>query len=208
MEDVLDTYQLPYDAEIPMICIDESSKQLLEEVREPIAASPGTPARHDDTYKRCGTGNIFMCVEPLTGRVITKVTEHRTAIDFAQFLAEVSEEQFPEAKKFRLVTDNLNTHSLACLYEAFAPERARELAKKFEIHHTPKHGSWLDVAEIELSVLARQCLDRRIGSLAELRKEVRAWTDDHNKGGHKVSWHFTAKDARIKLKRLYPSVIA
>jgi hypothetical protein len=204
MEDVLEVYQRPYDPKRPQVCIDETSKQLLEHTRIPIPPSPGTPAREDDEYKRCGTANIFLCVEPLTGRTVVTATEHRAKIDFAHFIRDLCDGPYSNAEKLVVVMDNLNTHSLASLYEAFPPAEARRLVEKLEVHHTPKHGSWLDIAEIQLSVLARQCLGQRIGSLNELRKILESWSTRHHAESHSISWRFTADDARIKLRRLYP----
>lgn len=205
MEDVLEVYRRPYDPKRPQICIDETSKQLLEHTRKPIPASPGTLAREDDEYKRCGTANIFLCVEPLTGRVVVTATNHRTKIDFAHFIRDLCDGPYRNAEKLIVVMDNLNTHSLASLYEAFPPAEARRLVEKLEIHHTPKHGSWLDIAEIQLSVLARQCLHQRIGSLIELKRILNSWVVRHNAESHAISWRFTSEDARIKLRRLYPT---
>jgi hypothetical protein len=204
MEDVLEVYRRPYDPKRPQVCIDETSKQLLEHTRIPIPASPGTPARVDDEYKRCGTANIFLCVEPVTGDTVVKATEHRAKIDFAHFIRDLCDGPYRDADKLVVVMDNLNTHSIASLYEAFPPAEARRLAEKLEIHHTPKHGSWLDIAEIELSVLARQCLRQRIGSLAELKEILAAWEERHNAEIHTISWRFKTEDARIKLRKLYP----
>jgi len=205
MEDVLDVYHRPYDEKRPMVCLDEASKQLIGEVAEPIPAAPGRPERVDYEYTRNGTANLFMISEPLAGWRHVEVTERRTAVDFAEVVRALVEEVYPEAEKVVLVMDNLNTHKVASLYEAFEPERARRIAEKLEIHHTPVHGSWLNMAEIELSVLARQCLDRRIESAEELRREVRAWEKDRNESGVEVRWQFTTADARIKLRRLYPT---
>jgi hypothetical protein len=204
MEDVLEVYRRPYAPKHPQVCIDETSKQLLEHTRTPIPASSGMPARVDDEYKRCGTANIFLCVEPLTGKTIIKATERRAKIDFAHFVRDLCDGPFHEAEKLVVVMDNLNTHSVASLYEAFPPAEARRLAEKLEIHHTPKHGSWLDIAEIGLSVLARQCLHQRIASLADLKKILKDWEEQHNAEPHAVSWQFKTEDARIKLRRLYP----
>ena len=204
MEDVLDVYQRPYDPARPQVCLDETSKQLLEHTRVPIAASSGKLARVDDEYKRCGTANIFAAVEPITGRGLVEVTERRTAVDMAHFLRRISEEEYPKATAIVLVMDNLNTHGLPCLYEAFDPAEARRLARRFEIHHTPKHGSWLNVAETFLSMMSRECLDQRIGSFAELQAATAAWQASRKSG--KVVWRFTTADARIKLRRLYPSI--
>jgi len=204
MEDVLDVYHRPYDPTRPQVCLDETSKQLVEHTRVPIAASRGRPARVDDEYKRCGTANIFAAVEPLTGRALVQATEHRTAIDMAHFLRRLSDEAYREATAIVLVMDNLNIHDLSCLYEAFEPAEARRLVERFEVHHTPKHGSWLDVAEIFLSIMSKQCLDRRIGTLRQLRSVLAAWQASRTSG--KVTWRFTTADARIKLRRLYPSI--
>jgi len=204
MEDVLDVYHRPYDAARPQVCLDETSKQLLEHTRTPIAAKPGTPARVDEEYKRCGTANIFAALEPITGRSIIQVTEHRGAIDVAYFLRRLSDEEFPKADKIVLVMDNLNVHAVSSLYQAFEPAEARRLAQRFEIHYTPKHGSWLNVAEIFLSVLSRQCLDQRVSTITQLRSAINAWQSVQ--AATKVHWRFTTADARIRLRRLYPSI--
>ena len=206
MEDVLDVYHRPYDESRPLVCLDEASKQLVGEVIEPIPAEPGRPERYDYEYVRNGTANLFMISEPLLGWRAVKVTERRAAVDFAEVLRWLAEEIHPDAERIVLVMDNLNTHKLASLYEASEPERARRIAEKLEIHHTPKHGSWLNVAEIELSVLARQCLDRRIETREELEREVAAWEEPRNERGVEVRWQFTTADARIKLRRLYPAL--
>ena len=204
MEDVLEVYHRPYDPARPQVCLDETSKQFLEHVRVPIRARPGSVARVDDEYERCGTANIFAVVEPLTGWCLVQATEHRTNIDMAHFLRRISDEAFPNAIAIVLVMDNLSIHTLSCLYEAFAPAEARRLTQRFEIHYTPKHGSWLNVAEILLSSMARQCLDQRIGSATELQAILAAWRSARTTG--KVKWRFSAADARIKLRRLYPSI--
>ena len=206
MEDVLEVYKREQDAERPVVCVDESSKQLIGETRTPIPAAPGQPERIDYEYERHGTANLFMVFEPLAGWRWVKVTDRRTAVDFAEVLRELSDVCYPDAKKIVLVMDNLNTHKLASLYEAFAPDEARRLAERFEIHYTPKHGSWLDMAETELSVLARQCLNRRIDNMDHLTREFQAWEKRRNEAESTVDWRFTTKDARIKLKRLYPSI--
>ncbi len=206
MEDVLEVYKRPQDPERPVVCLDETSKQLIGETRTPIPAVPGQPERIDYEYERHGTANLFMTFEPLAGWRWVKVTERRTAVDFAEVLRELSDVHYPDAKKIVLVMDNLNTHKPASLYEAFAPAEARRLAERFEIHYTPKHGSWLDMAETELSVLARQCLNRRIGNMDHLKREIQAWQKRRNQAESTVDWRFTTKDARIKLKRLYPSI--
>jgi hypothetical protein len=204
MEDVLEVYHRPYDPKRPLVALDEASKQLVGEVVQPLPAEPGQPERFDYEYVRHGTANLFMVSEPLLGWRHVEVTERRTAKDFAAVLRWLVEEVHPDAEKVVLVLDNLNTHKAASLYEAFPPEQARRIAARLEIHHTPKHGSWLNVAEIELSVLTRQCLDRRLGSAEELRSGVGAWAAERNERGVEVRWRFTTADARIKLRRLYP----
>jgi len=206
MEDVLEVYHRPYDPRRPQVCLDEASKQLVGEVRSPVPAEPGRPERFDFEYVRNGTANLFMISEPLVGWRAVRVTERRTAVDFAEVVRWLVEDVYPEAEQVVLVLDNLNTHKLASLYEAFEPGRARRIAERLEIHHTPKHGSWLNMAEIELSVLAGQCLDRRIGDSAELRREVTAWEADRNERQVGVNWRFTTTDARIKLRQLYPAI--
>ena len=204
MEDVLEVDHRPYDEKRPLVCLDEASNQLIGEVIEPIPAEPGQPERFDYEYTRNGTANLFMTSEPLLGWRAVKVTDRRTAVDFAEVIRWLVEDLHEEAEKVVLVMDNLNTHKLASLYEAFPPERARRIAEKLEIHHTPKHGSWLNMAEIELSVLARQCLARRIETREELEREVAAWEEERNERGVEIRWRFTTADARIKLRRLYP----
>jgi len=206
MEDVLDVYHRPYDEKRPLIALDESSKQLIGETKQPLPAEPGQPERFDYEYVRNGTANLFMISEPLLGWRAVKVTERRTAKDFAEVVRWLAEEVHPEAEKLVLVMDNLNTHKLASLYEAFPPEQARRIAERLEIHHTPKHGSWLNVAEIELSVLSRQCLNRRIESIDKLQRQVAAWEETRNEKQVEVQWRFTTADARIKLRRLYPVI--
>ena len=206
MEDVLEVYARPYDPVRPQVCLDECSKQLVAETRVPLPAEPGQAERHDYEYERCGTANLFMLSEPLAGKRHVKVTERRTAVDFAHVVRDLLDVHYPEAETIVLVMDNLNTHTPASLYQAFHPEEARRLAGRLEIHHTPKHGSWLDMAEIELGVLATQCLDRRIGDRETLAREVAAWQAKRNAAGRAVDWRFTTADARIKLKRLYPSI--
>ena len=206
MEEVLDVYERPYDPARPVICVDESSKQLIREARTPVPAAPGQPARTDYEYARNGTANLFMMFEPLLGWRAVRVTERRTAKDFAEVLRWLVEDVHDDAERIVLAVDNLNTHTPACLYEAFPPEQARRIATKLEWHHTPKHGSWLNMAEIELSALARQCLDQRIGGFAELRHLVTPWEEDRNERRVEVKWRFTTADARIKLHQLYPSV--
>jgi len=206
MEDVLEVYHRPYDAKRPLVALDEASKQLVGEVVQPLPPEPGQPERFDYEYVRNGTANLFMVSEPLLGWRSVQVTRRRTAKDYAEVLRWLAEDVHPDAEVIVLVQDNLNTHTLASLYEAFPPEQARRLAERFEVHYTPKHGSWLNVAEIELSVLARQCLDRRIASAEELRREVAAWEAERNERGVEVRWRFTTAEARIKLHRLYPSL--
>lgn len=206
MEDVLEVYQRPQDPTYPVVCVDETSKQLIAETRVPIPAKPGRPARHDYEYERNGTANLFMMFAPLEGWRRVKVTDRHTALDYAQVLKELSDTHFPKAKKIILVQDNLNTHKPASLYEAFPASEARRLVERFEWHYTPKHGSWLDMAESELSVLSRQCLDRRIANKQTLIEEVAAWQDSRNKHHAKADWQFTTADARVKLKRLYPTI--
>jgi hypothetical protein len=206
MEDVLEVYHRPYDPKRPLVCLDEASRQLIGEVAQPTPAEPGQPERIDYEYVRNGTANLFMVFEPLLGWRYVEVTERRTAKDLADVLRWLVEVVHEDAEKVVLVTDNLNTHTPACLYEAFPPEQARRIAEKLEWHYTPKHGSWLNMAEIELSVLARQCLNRRIESREEMEYEVGAWQDDRNEREVKVKWQFTTADARIKLRKLYPSL--
>jgi transposase len=206
MEDVLEVYHLPYDPEYPMICMDESSKQLIGEVREPIPGKPGCVKKVDDEYVRYGVAEIFMEVEPLAGKRHVAITEHRTRKDWAEQIKQMLDERYPDARKVRLVMDNLNTHSIASLYEAYSPEEARRLAERLEIHYTPKHGSWLNMAEIELSVLKGQCLNRRIAQMTTMQAEVAAWEEDRNNNVKKIDWQFTTADARIKLTRLYPNL--
>jgi DDE superfamily endonuclease len=204
MEDVLDVYTRAHDPEMPLVCLDETSKQLVAETRTPVPLKPGQPERVDYEYERNGTANLFMLFAPLEGRRHVEVTDRRTAVDYAQVLKDLSDVHFPCARKIRLVQDNLNTHVKASLYEAFPPAEARRLVERFEWHYTPKHGSWLNMAESELGVLASQCLDRRISDKETLTREVAAWQDRRNKHQTKADWRFTTPDARIKLKRLYP----
>jgi hypothetical protein len=204
MEDVLDVYTQPHDPETPLVCLDETSKQLVAETRTPMPMKEGRPERVDYEYERNGTANLFMLFAPLEGWRHVEVTDHRTAVDYAQILKDLSDVHFPHAKKIVLVQDNLNTHTKASLYEAFPPAEARRLAERFDWHYTPKHGSWLNMAESELGVLASQCLDRRIPDKDILAKEVAAWQDERNTNHTKANWRFTTADARIKLKHLYP----
>jgi len=206
MEDVLEVYKRPQDPQRPVVCLDETSKQLVGETRTPVPAAPGQPRRVDYEYERKGTANLFMTFEPLAGKRWVKVTQRRTAKDFADVIRTLVDERYRQAEKIVLVMDNLNTHKLASLYEAFAPTEARRLLERLEIHYTPKHGSWLDMAETELSVLARQCLNRRIANIQTLTREVQAWEKQRNKARCRIDWQFTTNTARIKLKRLYPSI--
>jgi hypothetical protein len=205
MEDVLDVYHRPYDPERPVVCMDEASKQLIAEVREPLSPQPGRVAKYDSEYERRGTANIFMAVEPLAGKRTVQVTDRRTKIDWARFIHLLLTTIYPKAAVVVLVMDNLNTHGIGSLYETFDAETARALAARLEIHHTPKHGSWLNMAETELSILTRQCLDRRIENKELLTSEAAAWQQNRNTHQAKIDWQFTTHDARIKLKRLYPS---
>ncbi len=203
MEDVLEVYHLPYDSEYPVVCMDESSKQLIGEVRKPIPGKPGRVRRIDDEYVRNGVAEIFMEVEPLAGRRHVAVTKRRTRKDWAEQIQQMLDERYPHARKVRLVMDNLNTHNIASLYEAFEPQVARRLAERLEIHHTPKHGSWLNMAEIELSVLKGQCLDRRIPEMAAMQAHVAVWEKARNNSARKIVWQLKTSDARIKLRHLY-----
>lgn len=207
MEDVLDVYRRPADPKRPLVCLDEGSKQLLRDTRPPLPMQPGQPAREDYEYAREGTCSFFMLFAPLLGWRHVDVTGHRTAVDFARVLRELVDVRFPEAERIVLVLDNLNTHTPASLYEAFAPAEAKRLADRLEIHYTPKHGSWLNMAEIELSVLARQCLDRRLPDVETLTSEAAAWEQERNAAGMTVRWQFTTDDARIRLARLYPKFL-
>ena len=206
MEDVIEVYARPYDPNFPVVCMDESSVQLIGEVHDPVPAAPGHPKLVDDEYVRNGVASIFMEVEPLGGMRKVKITERRTRIDWAHFIKEMLDARYPDATKVVLVMDNLNTHNTASLYTAFPPAEARRLSERLEIHYTPKHGSWLNVAEIELSVLKRQCLAERIADIDKLRNEVDAWNTDRNNKHSDIDWQFRTKDARIKLKRLYPKL--
>ncbi len=206
MEDVLEVYHRPQDPTRPVVCLDEQSKQLIRETRTPIAAAPGRPERIDYEYERNGTANLFMLFAPLDGWRQVKVTDRRTKLDFAEVIRELVDAHYPAAAKIVLVMDNLNTHKIGSLYEAFASAEARRLIERLEIHYTPKHGSWLNMAETELSVLTKQCLDRRIPDAALLTREVTAWVQQRNAAHATVHWRFTTDKARIKLKRLYPSI--
>ncbi len=206
MEDVLDVYQRPYDPARPLVCLDETSRQILAETRAPLPVVAGRAARHDPEYERNGVVNLFLVCEPLPGRRHVRVSAQRTRIDFAHCIQELVDDHYPDAERIVLVMDQLNTHSPASLYTAFPPAEAKRLADKLEIHYTPKHGSWLNMAEIELSALARQCLNRRLGDRVRLEREVAAWTTTRNDAATIIDWQFTTEDARIKLKRLYPVI--
>ncbi len=203
MEDVLDVYHCPYDLSRPVVCFDETNKQLLRHTRVPVPARPGQPRRVDDEYKRCGTANIFAAFEPLTGRTLIEATPSRDFIHTAHFLRRLSDEVFPDASQIVLVMDNVSSHGFGCFYEAFEPAEARRLTQRFEVHNTPTHGSWLNVAEILLSVMSRQCLHQRIDTMESLQATIDAWLE--SRSGVTVNWQFTTADARIKLRRLYPS---
>ena len=205
MEDVLEVYQRPRDPRRPVVCLDETSKQLIVETRAPIPGKPGQKARHDYEYERNGVTNLFMLFAPLEGWRHVKVTDRHTAIDYAQVLQDLSDVHFADKVKIVLVQDNLSTHTAASLYQAFPPAEARRLVERFEWHYTPKHGSWLDMAESELGILSNQCLDRRIPDKQALAREVAAWQDHRNKHHAKADWQFTTAEARVKLKKLYPS---
>lgn len=206
MEDVLEVYHRPYDPRCPVVCFDEGCKQHVKETRLPLPAKPGQPAKYDYEYERNGTSNLFMFFAPFDAWRHVKVTERRTRIDWADCMRDLVDIHFPDAKTIVVVMDNLNTHKLASLYEAFPPAEARRIAEKLEIHYTPKHGSWLNMAEIELSVLSRQCLNRRIPDQPTLRHEIDAWESQRNRAASSVNWRFTTADARIKLQRLYPTI--
>jgi transposase len=204
MENVLAVYKRPYDPDCPVVCFDEKSKQLVGEVAVPIAAAPGRVECHDYEYVRNGTANLFMLVEPVRGWRQVSVTSRRTKLDFAGQMKELVDRHYPNAKTITLVMDNLNTHRMSCLYEAFPPEEARRIVEKIEVVHTPKHGSWLNMAECELSVLEKQCLGERIGDEATLREHVSIWNTDRNNRSKRIDWQFETADARVKLRRLYP----
>lgn len=205
MEDVLEFYEEEYDPERPVVCFDETSKQLIDDTREPIAPQPGRVGRYDYEYKRNGTSNLFMFCEPKGGWRHIEVTERRTSMDFAEQMRWLVDEAYPDVGTIRLVLDNLNTHKLGSLYEAFDPTEVRRIARRLELHHTPKHGSWLNMAEIELSVFSRQCLKRRIGDEKTLRRQIEALEHERNEAGATVHWRFTTQDARIKLRHIYPT---
>jgi len=205
MENVLDVYKRPYNPAFPVVCMDETPKQLIRETRTPISVAPGRAQRHDYEYERCGVCNIFMANEPLAGRRLVKVTERKTKPDWAQFIKEVAQ-HYESAEKITLVMDNLNTHKGGSLYEAFPPKEAKRIWERFELVYTPKHGSWLNMAEIELNVLSGQCLSRRIDNIAEVASEVSAWQTRRDNLNATVNWQFTTQDARIRLRRLHPTL--
>jgi hypothetical protein len=205
MEDVLDLYEEPYDPNRPVVCFDEMPYQMVAETRTPLPRKPGRPQRYDYEYERKGTTNLFAFFEPKRGWRHLEVTERRTAVDFAHAMRRLAEEHYPQAEKVRVVLDNLNTHTPASLYKAFEPEEARRLLRRLEFRHTPTHASWLNMVEIELSVLSRQCLERRIPDAERLAREIGAWEQERNEEGTTVQWRFTASDAREKLARLYPA---
>jgi DDE superfamily endonuclease len=204
MENVLDVYKRPYSKQFPVVCMDETSKQLIKETRLPIPICQGSPEKFDTEYERNGVCNIFISLEPLTGKFSVKVTDRRTKKDWAEFIKAIVDEHYPDAEKIVLVIDNLNTHAEGSLYEAFNPVEAKRILDKLEIHYTPKHGSWLNMAEIKLSHLSKQCLDRRIENKETLIEQIAAWSNSYNQKGSVINWQFTTVDARIKLRRLYP----
>jgi hypothetical protein len=206
MEDVLEVYHRPYDPGRPVVCMDESNKQLVADVAEPLPCAPGMPRRVDHEYVRRGVAEIFLATEPLTGAVAVRVTERRTRRDWAEFVRHILDDRYPGAERVVLVMDNLNTHGIASLYAAFPPEEALRLSRRLEVHHTPRHGSWLNVAEIELSALSAQCLDRRFGGIGELAAAVAAWEERRSGRPRPVDWQFRTADARVRLRRIYPQV--
>ena len=208
MEDVLDVYTRPYDPARPVVCLDETSRQLLADARPPLPAAPGRPARHDPEYVRGGVANLFLVTEPLRGWRAVSVSDRRTRLDFAACLKDLVDVHYPDAERIVLVLDQLNTHSPASLYAAFPPAEAKRLADRLELHHTPKHGSWLNMAELELAALQRQCLARRLGDREEMAREGAAWADRRNAAAATIRWQFTTADARTKLRRLYPALEA
>ncbi len=206
MEDVIEVYERPYCQEEPMVCLDEKPYQLLGDVRDPLPMRPGQTLKEDAEYRRNGTCSIFAVVEPLTGRQHISVREKRTAVDWAEEMKYLCDVMYPDARKIVVVMDNLNTHAIGSLYKRFSPQEARRLARRLEIHYTPKHGSWLDMAEIELNILTRQCLNRRVDSLARLQKETATWEKERNSKPTPIHWHFTVDKARTKLVSLYPDL--
>jgi hypothetical protein len=208
MEQVLDIYKRPYNKSFPVVCMDESPKQLIKETRMAIAMKPGFEAREDFEYERCGVANIFLVSEPLKGRRYVEVRERKTKIDWAKFIKQIADKWYKDAKKITLVMDNLATHKAASLYEVYSPREAKGIWDRFEFVYTPKHGSWLNMAEIELNVLMGQCLNRRIDNIKTMKEEVKAWHIDRNNKEATINWQFTNQDARIKLKRLYPTIVS
>ena len=206
MESVLDIYKMPYNKDIPVVCMDESPKQLIKETKVPIAIKLGCDAKEDYEYERCGVINIFIANEPLSGKRYVKVTDQKTKKDWAAFIKEIADEWYPTAEKIRLVMDNLATHKAAALYDTFEPQEAKRIWDRFEFIYTPKHGSWLNMAEIELNVLMGQCLNRRIGDIETIKREVNAWQQNRNQKEATINWQFTNEKARVKLKRLYPTI--
>lgn len=202
----MDVYQRPYDSEFPVVCMDESPKQLIGEVRAPIPMRPGQIRKIDDEYERKGTAEIFLAVEPLTGKMNASVQNHRTKGDWAYFIKDLIDNKYPDAQKIVLVIDNLNTHKMASFYETFEPEEAHRLASKLQVHYTPKHGSWLNIAEIGFSLLKRLCIPQRIATIEELRAKIKDFLDERNRQNIKVNWHFKTVDAREKLRHLYPNL--
>ncbi len=207
MESVLDVYKTPYDKRFPVVCMDESPKQLIKQTRIPIARKPGQDAKEDYEYARNGVANIFMANEPLKGKRFVKVLKRKTKKEWAHFAKDIADKYYPEAEKIRLVMDNLNTHKPSALYETFPPQEAKRIWDRFEFIYTPKHGSWLNMAEIELNVLMGQCLNRRIDDMTTIRKEVKAWQQSRNNKKAKINWQFRTDDARVKLKKLYPTIL-
>lgn len=205
MEDVLEVSKQPYDPEFPVVCLDELQKQLVAEIREPLRPRPGQPERYDCHYRRAGVGQLFLMVEPLRGWRHVEVREHKTSVDWAEVIRRLLTWHYPHARRVRLIMDNLNTHALGALYETFAPAEARALCERLELHYTPKHASWLNMAEIELSALARQCLHRRLDKLDTVKREVLAWEKQRNREQAQIHWQFTTDNARIRLRRLYPT---
>lgn len=208
MERVLDVYKRPFNKDFPVVCMDESPKQLIKETRLAIAMRPGQEAREDFEYERCGVANVFLASEPLTGKRIVEITEKKTKVDWARFIKQIADEWYKDATKITLVMDNLGTHKPGALYELFEPEEAKRIWDRFDFVYTPKHGSWLNMAEIELNVLTGQCLNRRIENMETMKREVKAWETHRNNKEAKIKWQFTCQDARIKLLKLYPSINA
>lgn len=207
MESVLDVYKMPYNEDFPVVCMDESPKQLIREARLPIACRKGSERKEDYEYERCGVSNVFMANEPLAGKRFVKITASKTKADWARFVKEIADHHYPHAQRIKLVMDNYGTHKASALYEAFAPDEAKRIWDRFEFIYTPKHGSWLNMAEIELHVLMSQCLNRRIDNMGEMKKETDAWQNDRNNKEAKINWQFTNDKARIKPKKLYQTIL-